>query len=400
VGSSKVISAAGGRPLAEDLSPDEAVGVLRSLMGNVPGAIYRVELEDGLSLRLIGDEIERITGYPPDDFIDGATRTLFSLVHPDDRQWVEVELRAVRQRAYEALRSAVESRRSLTIEYRIVRADGVVRWVLERGSTVLDQEGRVCLDGVIFDVTERREAEERLRRQEAEAAQARELRASRARIVEAADAARRRLERDLHDGAQQRFVAAALMLQLARRRMAAAPDDVVELVDRVVSDLDAGLADLRELAHGIHPAVLTDRGLPAALESLAARSHVPVTLEGSLATRPEPAVETALYFTALEALTNVAKYAGASEVTVRVAEDEDNVAVAIRDDGRGGASLDAGSGLRGLVDRLGAVGGRLEVDSPPGGGTTVRAVVPRDPGVASGALPSPAGHGRTTSPSG
>jgi PAS domain S-box-containing protein len=380
VGSSKVISAVGGRPLAEDLSPDEAVGVLRSLMSNVPGAVYRVTLEDGLSLRLIGDEIERITGYPPEDFIDASTRTLFSIVHPDDRQWVEVELRAARRRAHAELRAAVDARRSLTIEYRIVRADGVVRWVLERATTVLDQEGRVCLDGVIFDVTERREAEERLRRQEAEAAQARELRASRTRIVEAADAARRRLERDLHDGAQQRFVSAALMLQLARRKLVGAPDDVVDLLDRVVSGLDAGLADLRELAHGIHPAVLTDRGLPAALESLAGRSPVPVTLEGALEARPDPAVETALYFTALEALTNVAKYAEASEVTVRLGEDDGHVEVAIRDDGRGGASLDAGSGLRGLVDRLGAVGGRLDVESPPGAGTTVRAVVPRDAG--------------------
>jgi PAS domain S-box-containing protein len=351
-------------------------------MSNVPGAVYRVTLEDGLSLRLIGDEIERITGYPPEDFIDGATRTLFSIVHPDDRQWVEVELRAARPRADAALGAAVDARRSLTIEYRIVRADGVVRWVLERATTVLDQQGRVCLDGVIFDVTERREAEERLRRQEAEAAQARELRASRTRIVEAADAARRRLERDLHDGAQQRFVSAALMLQLARRKADGASGEVLELLDRAVSDLGAGLADLRELAHGIHPAVLTDRGLPAALESIALRSPVPVTLEGALAARPDPAVETALYFTALEALTNVAKYAEASGVTVRLGEEDGHVEVAIRDDGRGGATLDAGSGLRGLVDRLGAVGGRLEVESAPGAGTTVRAVVPRDAGAA------------------
>ena len=133
VASSKVISAAGGPPRATDLSPDDAIGVLRSLLANVPGAIYRVALEDGMSLKLIGDEIERITGYPPEDFVDAATRTLFSIVHPDDRQWVEVELRAVRQ---------WRERRSLTIEYRIVRADGQVRWVLERGTTVVDENGR------------------------------------------------------------------------------------------------------------------------------------------------------------------------------------------------------------------------------------------------------------------
>jgi PAS domain S-box-containing protein len=365
VASSKVISAAGERPLATDLTPDEAFGLLRSLLANVPGAIYRVALEEGLSLRLIGDEIERITGYPPEDFVDAAKRTLFSLVHPDDRQWVEVELRAARE---------LGANRSITIEYRMIRADGELRWVLERGVTTRDERGNPCLDGVIFDVTDRRRAEERLRRQEAEAAQAREVRASRARIVAAADEARRHLERDLHDGAQQRFVSAALLLQLARRR-ADAPE-LVELLDNVAAGLDAGLADLRELAHGIHPAILTDRGLPAALESLAGRSTVPVIVDAALDERLDPAVETALYFTAAEALTNVAKYAEATEATVRLAAANGDVAIAIRDDGRGGASLDAGSGLRGLVDRVGALGGRLELESPPGRGTTVRAFVP------------------------
>jgi len=379
VASNKVISAAGERPLTTDLTPDEAFGLLRSLLANVPGAIYRVALEEGLSLRLIGDEIERITGYPAEEFVDARTRTLFSLVHPADRQWVEVELRAARE---------LGTDRSITLEYRMIRADGEVRWVLERGVTTRDQHGDPCLDGVIFDVTDRRRAEERLRRQEAEAAQARELRASRARIVAAADAARRRLERDLHDGAQQRFVSAALMLQLARRRTDA--PELLELLDRVAAGLDAGLADLRELAHGIHPAILTDRGLPAALESLAARSTVPVTVDAALEGRLDPAVETALYFTAAEALTNVAKYAGANEATVSLAAANGDVTIAIRDDGRGGASLDAGSGLRGLVDRLGALGGRLELDSPAGRGTTVRAIVP----VASGGQPAGAGSGR------
>jgi PAS domain S-box-containing protein len=366
VAPSKVISATGEHPLA-DLTPEQAFGLLGSLLANVPGAIYRVALEDDLSLRLIGDEIERITGYPPEDFVDASKRTLFSLVHPDDRQWVEVELRAAR---------SIGDARSITIEYRMVRADGEVRWVLERGTTVRDEHGRPCLDGVIFDVTDRRRAEERLRRQEAEAAQAREVRASRARIVAAADEARRRLERDLHDGAQQRFVSAALMLQLARRRTDA--PELLELVDRVAADLDAGLADLRELAHGIHPAVLSDRGLAAALDSLAARSAVPVTIDGALDRRLEPAVESALYFAAAEALTNVAKYANATEATIELSADRHEVAVTIRDDGRGGASLASGSGLRGLVDRLGAIGGRLEIDSPSGGGTTVRAIVPLD----------------------
>jgi signal transduction histidine kinase len=222
---------------------------------------------------------------------------------------------------------------------------------------------------------------ERLRRREAEAAQARELRASRSRIVAAADDARRRLERDLHDGAQQRFVSAALMVQLARRRAADVPEVAAALQD-VAREIESGLSDLRELAHGIHPAVLSDRGLPAALESLAARSPLPVTLEGGLAERPVAAVETALYFAAAEALQNVTKYADATEITIALGEARGEITIAVRDDGRGGASLERGSGLRGLVDRLGAVGGRLELESPPSGGTTLRAVVPRDGGQA------------------
>jgi PAS domain S-box-containing protein len=373
VASSKVISSAVAGPLAEDLSPAEAVGVLRSLVANVPGAIYRVALEDGLSLRLIGAEIERITGYPPDEFIDASTRTLFSIVHPDDRQWVEVELRAVRP--------PDASRRSLTIEYRIVRADGAVRWVLERGTTALDEQGRVCLDGVIFDVTERREAEQRLRRQDAEAAQAREVRASRTRIVEAADEARRRLERDLHDGAQQRFVSAALMLQIAKRRLGGASAEVAELLDRVAGDLDAGLADLRELAHGIHPAVLTDRGLRPAVEMLAGRAPVPVEVGEIPDERlPEP-VEAAAYYLIAEALTNVAKYAQASAVRVRVSASDARVLVEVSDDGVGGADPGAGSGLCGLADRVEALGGSLDVVSPVGAGTALRAEIPRSPGV-------------------
>jgi len=309
VGSSKVISAAGGPSSAAGLSADEAVGVLRSLMSNVPGAIYRVTFEDGLSLRLIGDEIERITGYPPEDFVDAATRTLFSIVHPDDRAWVERELRAVREHAQDDLAAGATARRSLTIEYRIVRADAEVRWVLERGTTVRDQDGRICLDGVIFDVTERHEAEERLRRREAEAAQARELRASRSRIVAAADDARRRLERDLHDGAQQRFVSAALMVQLARRRAADAPE-VAALLQEVAREIESGLSDLRELAHGIHPAVLTDEGAAAAFESLAEGASTPLRILAAPEGRFAPAAETAAYLVVAAAVR-----AGPAQVT-------------------------------------------------------------------------------------
>ena len=142
------------------------------------------------------------------------------------------------------------------------------------------------------------------------------------------------------------------------------------------SQLDAGLAELRELARGIHPAVLTTKGLEAAIDALATRSSVPVRVVGSLPARPAPAVELALYFTVAEALTNVAKYAEANEATVRVACEDSDLVVEVRDDGIGGADPGGGSGLSGLADRVEAVDGSLSVESPPGAGTLVRAVLP------------------------
>jgi len=211
-----------------------------------------------------------------------------------------------------------------------------------------------------------------------------DLRASRARLVAASDAARRRIERDLHDGAQQRFVALSLLLRLART---SAPDDsrTASLVDEAMAQLTAGLAELRELARGIHPAVLSERGLAAALESLATRAPVPVEVTGDPGERLPPAAETAAYFTAAEALTNVARYAHATAATITLRREPDVLTVEIADDGIGGADPASGSGLRGLVDRLGAVDGRLEIDSPPGGGTRLRARIPVPAGVAAAA---------------
>jgi signal transduction histidine kinase len=206
-----------------------------------------------------------------------------------------------------------------------------------------------------------------------------ELQASRVRIVEAADQARRRLERDLHDGAQQRFVSASMLLGLIRRRSQADDPELTELLDRLAGELDAGLTELRELAHGIHPAVLTDRGLRAAVDALATRSPVPVCVEGDLEERPAPAVESALYFAVAEALANVAKYSSAGNVSIRIGGTDDQAEIEVRDDGVGGADPASGSGLRGLVDRLGALGGHLHVESPLGMGTTLRAIVPVDP---------------------
>jgi signal transduction histidine kinase len=202
------------------------------------------------------------------------------------------------------------------------------------------------------------------------------LRASRARIVEAADAERRRLGRDLHDGAQQRLVSLMLELQLARERWDDDPDGALELCDRAFANAQAAVDELRDLAAGIHPAVLSQRGLAAGIASVVRRAPLPVDIEVELEQRLPLPVETAAYFVVAEALTNVAKYAGATHAIVRARRDGGEAVVEIRDDGVGGADASAGSGLRGLADRVGALDGDLEVESPPGGGTVVRARIP------------------------
>jgi signal transduction histidine kinase len=200
-----------------------------------------------------------------------------------------------------------------------------------------------------------------------------QLAASRARIVEAGYEERRRLERDLHDGAQQEFVSAALKLKLARQTWSRSPDEALQLVDAVHAQLQAGIRSLRELAAGIHPSVLTDRGLHAALQALAARSPVPVEVKPLPSERLPQAVETTAYFVVAEALTNAAKHAGCQRAEVGVRTEDGWVVLEVRDDGVGGADAARGSGLRGLADRVSALGGELDIQSPAGKGTTVRA---------------------------
>ena len=203
-----------------------------------------------------------------------------------------------------------------------------------------------------------------------------ELRDQRRRSVDAALHERRRLERNLHDGAQQRLVAMALKLRMARTRVAAHDPETEGLLASAAAELDSALEELRELARGIHPAVLSDRGLDAALEALAHRSPVPVELEATPGERLPEAVETAAYFVVAEALTNVAKYASATHATVRAVRDNGHMVVEVTDDGVGGADPSKGSGLEGLADRLCSVDGRLEVMDARGGGTIVRADIP------------------------
>jgi signal transduction histidine kinase len=317
--------------LRSRLAQGPAIAELIARLGQAPGPDeLRAALADAL-----GDPSLSIAYWLPEPgrFVDAAG-------HPVEPAggWTEVERRGERV-------AAIVHDASLADEPQLVRAAGAAA-ALALENQRLSAELRARIE---------------------------ELRASRARIVEATDTERRRLERDLHDGAQARLVALAMKLRLARRK---ADGDVAALLDESSADLQESLDELRELARGIHPAVLTDRGLGAALRSLADRAPLPVEIEGDPPEDLPPPVATALYFVVAEALTNVAKYARASEATVHVRR-EDALAVAeVSDDGVGGARLDAGSGLRGLTDRVAALDGRLELDSPPGAGTRLRVEIP------------------------
>jgi signal transduction histidine kinase len=207
-------------------------------------------------------------------------------------------------------------------------------------------------------------------------AQLDEVRASRARIVEAGDRERRRIERDLHDGAQQRLLAIRLALRMAQGRLNGEAHEVQSLLAEADDEMRAALDELRSLARGIHPAVLTDMGLAAAVAGLARRAPVPVELRGVPEQRLPAGVEAAAYFVTSEALANVAKYANASEVTIAMALRDGCLHIDIDDDGVGGADSKGGSGLSGLQDRVQALDGRLRIDSPVGAGTRLHAELP------------------------
>ena len=274
---------------------------------------------------------------------------------------------------------------------RWVDADGHTVELPESGArawTAVELEGRV-VGAIVHDVTLTQEPEllrsvaaaaglavENERLQAQLRARVEELRASRDRIVEAGMSERRRLERNLHDGAQQRLVALSLTMRLAQSKVRKDPEKAEAMLAAAHEELTLALGELRELARGIHPAVLSDRGLAAALESLAGRAPLPVELGDVPEDRlPEP-IEAAAYFVVAEALTNVVKYAHATQATVTVQRQNGHAIVEVADDGIGGADPDRGSGLHGLADRVSALDGRMRLDSPAGAGTRLRAEIP------------------------
>jgi PAS domain S-box-containing protein len=311
-----------------------------------PVAIVEYALDD--TITRWNPAAERIFGWTAEQVVGGKARH-----QPPGREAELAELFR-RVRAGEVY-TGVESTR--------VRSDGSIVNVAIAAAPIRDPSGHVVSHMALFaDITARKEQEA-------------ELRASRARLVEAGDNARRQLERNLHDGAQQRLVALSLSLRLAQSKLATDPAAAEAVLEGAREELAAALDELRELARGIHPAVLTDRGLTAAVQTLAARSPVPVEFEMPDDQLPQP-VEAAAYYVIAEALANVIKYADATGVDVRVERENGRAVVAVSDDGVGGAKPSRGSGLSGLADRVEALGGTLSVDSPAGGGTCVTAVFP------------------------
>jgi len=275
--------------------------------------------------------------------------------------------------------------------HRIVRPDGTVRWCQARGQAVMEDGRAVRIYGTVEDITERVEREGALRlsldesrrlaaeneslRHEIEG-QLSEVRRSRSRIVRAGYETRRLLERDLHDGAQQRLTTVGLILRSAQAQLTGeSPPPVAQALTDALAELQGGLSELRTMARGLHPAILSDEGLVPALQALVLRSPVPAKLSADALARLPASIETTAYLVVSEALTNAARHAAASNAHITVEQIDDTLVVTVSDDGAGGAKVE-GSGLRVLSDRVAALDGHLEVDSPAGGGTRLRAELP------------------------
>jgi PAS domain S-box-containing protein len=346
-------------PTATDREEHER---LQALIDSSPLALVEFGLDT--RIRLWSPAAERIFGWTREEMLG---RGGLPMAPPSKR--AESEQLFERVRAGESINDHETVRR---------RKDGALVPVSIAAAPVRDGSGHVIGNLVAYtDISERKAQEAEVHRLNAELhVRLEELAASRARIVTAGDVERRRLERNLHDGAQQRLVALALTLRIAMAKLDSDPDAARAALTGAGDELALALDELRELARGLHPAVLTDHGLRAAVAMLAGRAPIPVEIAEIPDERLPAPVEAAVYYLIAEALTNVAKYARASAVRVRVVASEARVFVEVADDGVGGADPSAGSGLRGLADRVEALGGSLEVVSATGAGTTLRAEIP------------------------
>jgi PAS domain S-box-containing protein len=287
--------------------------------------------------------------------------------YPDGRPFPEEECPITRSR--------LTGERLADREDWLVRKDGSIMRISFASAPfeLPDGPGSVT---AFTDVEEHLKAEKASRERDVARARAEELRLARRRIIEAADAAREKLERDLHDGAQQQLVNLALRLRIARGKLPEHPDQAARLLDDAIELTATATGELRDLAAGIHPAILTHRGLRPALERLAARMPLPVAVLDAPAERLPAPVEASVYFVVSEALTNVAKHSGASAASVRIGAANGCLTVEVADNGVGGADMSRGTGLSGLADRIAALDGELTVTSPPSRGTTLHAEIP------------------------
>jgi signal transduction histidine kinase len=330
---------------------------LRAVINALPDLMFRVS-RDGTYLAVKAERTGDLV-LPPDQMIGRNVRDILP------REIAGPMLNCIE----DAL--AQGAARTVDFEYEL-ELEGFPRFFEAR--IVPGGEDEVVM--LVRDFTERHTSElERQRLQAALRERLEELQASRARMVEAGDNERRRLERNLHDGAQQRLVSLSLSLRLAQAKLAD-PEAARTILDGASQELAAALEELRELARGIHPAVLTDRGLGPALETLVGRTPLPVEFETNLEERLPEQIEAAAYYVVSESLANIAKYANASSARVSITRRNGAAIVEVADDGIGGADPTQGSGLRGLVDRVEALAGRLEVESVPGRGTQIRAEIP------------------------
>jgi PAS domain S-box-containing protein len=323
---------------------------LRTLIANVPGAIYRCANDEDWTMELISDDIERISGYPPADFINSAVRSFASIIHPDDRDQVA-----------KSVAEAIQQGHQFALEYRITRADGSLAYVLERGQQVNDSTGRSWLDGVIFDITEWRLAEDRLHD-------------SKRRLAIAED--RERIARELHDGIIQHLFGLGMQLQAASA-LADRPDAIRGSLAASVTCLDTVIEDVRNYVFGLRPMLLADRELPDALQrlttSLQDRSQLVVVLDidPALASRLAPHAVDIVQLTR-EALSNVHRHAQATTCRVSLQPSDGLAILRIDDDGRGfdpTTYIGNGQGLRNIAERSAALGARLDIHSGATGTT-------------------------------
>jgi signal transduction histidine kinase len=351
-----------GQPLGQ-----AAKWAVACIFASVPVAVLLVMLQRRLARGAVaGLVVELGEGAPGVDLRDALARALgdpsleLAFWFADGARFVDREGRRVQLPGGEAGRVAT-----------VVERDGEPVAALVHDPALGENAelvASVCAAAALTLENERLQADLRARLSE--------LQASRARLVEATEAERRRIERDLHDGTQQRLVSIAMSLGLAEARLPSDPGSVGPIVREAREALAQALAELRELGQGIHPSILSERGLAAALDELCGRSALPASLDVDLAARLPAQVETAAYFVVSEALTNAAKHSHAHRVRVSAAADARVLAVEIADDGIGGAGGGAGTGLRGLADRVEALGGTLTLSSPPGRGTTLRVEIP------------------------